>query len=163
MGGSIAVFAYGSLVGTRSHPSRPARVRGVRRTWGVAMDNRVELPGYKVYEDPATGERPAVFVAFLDLADDPSSTVQGVVLDVDPAGLGAFDDRERNYDRVAVETEDGIEAWAYRGSAAGRARLDEGLRTGTAVVDAAYLEAVAELPCDPVPCPVRTLRRVDLR
>lgn len=156
----MEVFAYGSLAANPPLPPRPARVRGVRRTWGVAMDNRVELPGYKVYEDPASGERPAVFVAFLDLEDDPGGAVDGVLLDVDDAQLAALDDRERNYDRVEVAVEGGGRAWAYRGSVAGRARLAEGLRTGTAVVDAGYLEAVAGLPGDAPPCPVRRLRRV---
>ena len=35
--------------------------------WGVAMDNRVDVPGYKPYRLRADGSRPAVFVAFLDI------------------------------------------------------------------------------------------------
>ena len=32
------------------------------------MDNSRDLPGYKYYLDPGTGDRPAGSVAYLDLA-----------------------------------------------------------------------------------------------
>ena len=64
------VFGYGSLVALPD--AVPARLRGYRRVWGVAMDNTVATPGYKVYENPE-GARPAVAVAFLDLAEDPDA------------------------------------------------------------------------------------------
>src|SRR6201986_1657222 len=73
------VFGYGSL-SARPGPA-PTRelkqdgfvadVAGLRRVWGVAMDNRRDLPGYKYYTD-AGGRRPEVFVAYLDLV--PEST-----------------------------------------------------------------------------------------
>lgn len=123
------------------------------------MDNRVTLPGYKYYVDPATGERPSVHVAFLDLVEDPAGWVDGVLLEVAGEDLAALDARERNYDRQAVEV-DGEPAWTYVGSSAGRARFAEGLAAGTLVVHAGYLALVGD--ADPPPCPVVDLRRVDL-
>ncbi|MGH2910161.1 MAG: hypothetical protein ACRDK8_12795, partial [Solirubrobacteraceae bacterium] len=67
------VFGYGSLAAGDVTPGRRrlltgfvADLRGVRRGWGVAMDNRVDLPGYKCYLDP-DGRRPALSVCFLDI------------------------------------------------------------------------------------------------
>lgn len=151
------MFVYGSLVSpARAALDRTVRpggfvadVRGARRSWGVAMDNRHDLPAYKYYLD-ACGRRPEVFVAFLDLqlggADD-GAKVNGVCLPADGATLARLDARERNYDRTEIT--DRLDAavgpaqvWTYVGSAAGRARLREGRRTGRAVIHAAYLEAV---------------------
>ncbi|MFL5843207.1 MAG: gamma-glutamylcyclotransferase family protein [Solirubrobacteraceae bacterium] len=148
----MLVFGYASL---KVEGGRPARLPGWRRVWGVAMDNRVAIPGYKIYEDPATGERPAVHVAFLDIVEEPEAVVEGVLLEV--ADLAPLDARERNYDRVRVETDAGP-AWTYVGSAAGRARFTE---AEALVVDRTYLALVADAP--PPPCPVVNLRRVDLR
>lgn len=153
---SPAVFAYGSLAGPHG---RPARVRGMRRVWGVAMDNREAIPGYKRYLDPSTGEAPPLHVAFVDLAEDPGGTVDGVVLEVGEDELAALDRRERNYERVRVALEDGGAAWTYVGSAGGRRRLAEGRAAGTAVVARGYLELVG---LDPGDLPVADLERQDL-
>jgi gamma-glutamylcyclotransferase (GGCT)/AIG2-like uncharacterized protein YtfP len=152
------VFAYGSLT------ARPglivsrelkesgfvADLAGLRRTWGVAMDNRRDLPGYKYYSD-AQRRRPDVFVAYLDLVDAPgnvAAAVNGMCLPVDEATLALLDRRERNYertdvsDRVAPGELGGARVWAYIGMAAARERLAEGRRTGTAVIDAGYVRTV---------------------
>ena len=115
------------------------RLAGHRRVLGVAMDNRVDLPGYKWYRDPRDGSRPAVMVAFADLAPAPAGEVNGVC--VPAPDLAALDLRERNYDRVEVT--DAIadppgRTWAYVGSAAGRARFAR----GPTVVARAYLEGI---------------------
>jgi gamma-glutamylcyclotransferase (GGCT)/AIG2-like uncharacterized protein YtfP len=155
------VFGYGSLTArTGPLPTRElkehgfvADVAGLCRIWGVAMDNRRDLPGYKYYTD-AGGHRPEVFVAYLDLvpADtapahpgEPAARVNGVCLPVDDAMLEQLDRRERNYERTDVS--DHIEAggarvWAYIGMAEARARLAEGRRTDTAVIDAGYVATV---------------------
>lgn len=130
---------------------------GLRRAWGVAMDNREAIPGYKVYEDPQTGERPPVHVAFLDVVDDPGAFVDGVLIDV--PDLARLDTRERNYVRRQVLTDAGP-AWIYTGSATGQARFADGLATGTLVVQAGYLALVGDAP-EP-PCPVADLIRRDL-
>src|SRR6478735_213255 len=105
------VFGYGSLAGglaTRPNPKHAtgrfvAELAGLQRWWGVAMDNRISVPGYKTYRDTA-GEAPAVHVAFLDLrpALAGAPAVNGVCLAVTGAELVALDRRERNYDRVDV-------------------------------------------------------------
>lgn len=179
------VFGYASLSVLLAVP--PTRVpgprgyvtdlRGARRGWGVAADNAHALPGYKRYR-AADGSYPPVHVAFLDLLDG-DGTVNGVCLPVDAAALAALDRRERNY--VRVEVTERIAAplgrtWTYVGSAAGRARLAEGRRAGTAVVTREYLDVVlggfAALGHDELArfragseldgLPVRALERVDL-
>ena len=91
------VFGYGSLV------ALPGAVRselgGHRRLWGVAMDNAVDIPGYKRYLAP-DGSRPDVCVAFLDIEPDACGSVIGACFAV--ADLAALDCREHNYERVDV-------------------------------------------------------------
>ena len=144
-GGRQFVFGYGSLVAGHEH-GHVTRLRGHARAWGVAMDNRRDIPGYKSYRLRADGSRPAVFVAFVDLEPDPAAAITGVCMPVSDGDLRALDERERNYDRVEVtEAIDGCPAgpvFAYRGSEAGRARLRDGLAAGRAVVSRAYLAGV---------------------
>ncbi|HYZ80338.1 MAG TPA: gamma-glutamylcyclotransferase family protein [Solirubrobacteraceae bacterium] len=154
------VFGYGSLTARPSPvPTRElkehgfiADLAGLRRVWGVAMDNRRDLAGYKYYTD-ATGRRPEVFVAYLDLVaapDDPATGVNGLCLPVDGATLAVLDRRERNYERVDVSDRlapggpgvDGIRVWAYLGSAAARERFAAGREAGTAVIEAGYVRTV---------------------
>jgi hypothetical protein len=112
----------------------------------VAMDNRVDVPGYKHYRLRADGSRPAVCVAFLDLlADDPSATTTGVCVPVDDAQLPIIDRRERNYERIDVtgclgDGGPGAVTWAYVGTPAGRGRLREARERGRAVISRDYLE-----------------------
>ena len=138
-----SVFGYGSLAGGAG--GRPARLRGYRRVWGVAMDNRVDIPGYRSYRRPDDGSRPAVHVAFLDIVEDPGGAVDGVLIAVDDGRLAELDERERNYDRIdvsaAVAGAPG-RVWTYRGSDDGRARLRAALAQRDAVVDADYAQAV---------------------
>jgi hypothetical protein len=147
------VFGYGSLAAGQLMLSREQRANGfiadlcgMRRGWGVAMDNRVDLPGYKCYLDDQ-GRRPPVSVCFLDIVEDvPQAQVNGVCLPVAAADLAALDRRERNYDRIDVSDRllgvDGIRVWTYRGSVDGRARFDAAVQAGTAVIQAGYVAAV---------------------
>jgi hypothetical protein len=119
------------------------RIAGLRRVLGVAMDNAVDLPGYKHYLDPRDGSRPAVMVAFADLVEAPGGggpSVNGVL--VPAADLAGLDRRERNYDRVDVTDRVADpppgRVWAYLGSASGRERF----AIGPTVVARAYVEAV---------------------
>jgi gamma-glutamylcyclotransferase (GGCT)/AIG2-like uncharacterized protein YtfP len=149
------VFGYGSLT-ARSGPVPTRELKehgfvadlvGLSRSWGVAMDNRRDLPGYKYYRD-ARGARPEVFVAYLDLVAapaDPAARVNGVCLPVDEATLKQLDRRERNYARIDVSDRiaaGGARVWAYVGMVAAGERLAEGRRTGTAVIDAGYVRTV---------------------
>ena len=122
---------------------------GLRRSWGVAMDNRRDLPGYKYYPD-ARGARPDVFVAYLDLVAGARRSGRAGQRRL-PAGrrghAGAARPpraqlrAHRRVDRVAAGRW-GARVWAYIGRAAARERLAEGRRTGTAVIDAGYVRTV---------------------
>lgn len=165
------VFGYGSLAGGAA--GHAARLEGHRRVWGVAMDNRVTVPGYKLYHLRADGSRPAVFVAFLDVVAEAGAATDGLLLEVDDDALRALDERERNYERVdvtsAVPGAPGT-VWTYRGTAAGRERLRRGRRLGRLVVDRAYLQTVRagfaalglDGHADPGDLAVLDLERVDL-
>jgi hypothetical protein len=129
------VFGYASL---RALGGEPAVLRGHERFWGVAMDNRVDLPGYKKWLRP-DGTRPAVHVAFLDVRPAPGRDLPGVLLPADD--LAALDRRERNYARADVCAH--VEpcpgrVWTYVGRPEARARL---ARAGRVLVARAYLEA----------------------
>lgn len=159
------VFAYGSLAADVT-PVGAATLPGHRRAWGVAMDNRVDLPGYKAWL-AADGGRPAVFVAFLDLRADAGAETSGLL--VPAREIAALDARERNYVRrdvtaLVAGAPAGARVWTYAGSPAGRARLLEGRRSGTAVVAAAYLRAVEAAfgPLGDPGLPVADLRRIEL-
>jgi gamma-glutamylcyclotransferase (GGCT)/AIG2-like uncharacterized protein YtfP len=129
------------------------------------MDNTRDLPGYKYYLDPATGGRPAIYVAYVDLAPDAASSVEGVVFAVDERALDALDRRERNYERIDVTPRINPaperRVWTYRGTADARERFELGLATGTVVVDRAYYESVRV--GEPPPVPIRSLERIDLK
>lgn len=207
------VFAYGSLVQDRGGvgapggavrrdrtgasvteelgpgaPLREAYLRGHRRTWGVAMENALSLPGYKYYLDAADGSRPDVFVTFLDLVEEPGARVNGALLPVDAELLAALDRRERNYARrdvtsvVELVTPGGPDAvkparvWTYFGKDDARRRARDGRRVGRGVVHRAYLDgvragfaaladgALAEFEASTIPhgCRVLELSRVEL-
>jgi hypothetical protein len=163
------VFGYGSLVVAGG--GVPCSLPGHRRCWGVAMDNRVDIPGYKHFLGP-DGDRPAVHVAFLDLRSDGAGTVDGAAVEVDD--LAALDARERNYDRIEITGELDLpgRVFTYVGSAGGRARLAAGLADGTARISAQYAEGVEagfaalgrldeyRRSTDPDPCPRADLRVV---
>jgi hypothetical protein len=172
------VFGYGSLARSGDGDARPATLRGARRTWGVAMDNRVDLPGYKFYVDRETGTRPALYVAFLDLRPA-DGDMSGALLPVADGDLPALDDRERNYARLDVtgrvpEAPAGARVWAYAGRDDSRERFRHALATGRACVSREYRDGVLagfrelsaldafEASTDPLPCPLRDLERIDL-
>src|SRR4051794_24828237 len=96
------LLAYGSLVADMPGDPYARKVRGLRRQWGVAMDNRVDLPGYKSFVRSGTGERHDGHVAFLDLVEEPAAVANGVLFEVQESELAALDERERNYSRVDV-------------------------------------------------------------
>ena len=65
-------------------------LRDHRCGWGVAMDNRRTIPGYKFYVDPETGARPEIYVAFVCIWREPGASVEGVLFEVDDDGLAAI-------------------------------------------------------------------------
>jgi hypothetical protein len=143
------LFAYGSLLppGRAELPPGlvPCTLRAWRRSWGVAMDNAEDLPGYKHYLAP-DGVRPAVMVAFLDIAPAPGAAVNGIAIPVDPREFPGLDARERNYERIEVTGEldrdlDG-RVWTYRGLPAARERAARGSAEGRLVVADSYRDRV---------------------
>lgn len=158
------VFGYGSLAALPG--AVPAVLRDHRRTWGVAMDNRVVIPGYKVYTD-AAGVRPAVCVAFLDVEPAPGAVVRGACLEVDGEALTRLDARERSYARKDVSgLVDGPRGpvFTYRGRPEPRRCAAASRANGTLVVQRAYLELVrgALGAVEDPGCPVLPLVRHDL-
>jgi cation transport regulator ChaC len=143
------LFAYGSLLPahTAALPAGlvPCRLRGWQRSWGVAMDNSADLPGYKHYLAP-DGTRPDVMVAFLNVDPEPGAETNGVVIPVGAEELPGLDTRERNYERAEVTGQidpviDG-RVWVYRGLAAARGRAGRGRAEGRLVVARDYRETV---------------------
>lgn len=134
------IAGYGSLAAEAPHDSPLVAVRGLRRDWGVALDNAVDVPGYKHYVLP-DGTRPSCHVAFLDAveADASTATVDAILYPVaDAPALEVLDRRERNYRRVdvrdrVVDPPVGGPLWLYVGLPEGReraatARVDGSLR-----------------------------------
>jgi len=189
------VFGYGSLAAhpaglVRAGASDEGRVAegftaellGHQRWWGVAMDNRQTVGGYKAYLDDR-GLRPAIDVAFLDLRPSHEATlgVNGLCAPATAAELAALDARERNYRRVDVSGSLSIRAgsdrvWAYVGLETARERAQRARARGTLVVHRAYRELVEsgfaalgpaalaqyhETTAGP-DCPERALTRIDL-
>jgi cation transport regulator ChaC len=185
------VFGYGSLA-RAAGAALPCRLLDHRRGWGVAMDNRLMIPGYKVYVDPLTGEQPPVYVAFLDIRPQPGARVNGVAFPVDADELALIDGRERQYERrdvthlvdldldgrsralrASAGFPDGT-VWAYAGRAESRRRCAAGRADGTTVIAAPYHRHVREgfrarglldafeRTTDPPDLPERELQRVDL-
>lgn len=139
------VFGYGSLFGLGALGGGiPCRLSGYRRSWNVAMDNAVDLPGYKYYVDAATGQRPAAMVAFLNIQEDPGGCLNGLVFAVE--SLDVLDDRERNYrrcdvaDRLSVGF--GGPVWAYVGLDAARRRFELGAAERRVGVSREYHDGV---------------------
>ncbi len=183
------IFGYGSLVDSRHLSEFLARhgialnqhchceLGGFKRTWSVAMNNALTLPGYKYYLDPATGDRPHVYVAFVNIerhTDTAEARIAGILFEVDAAALALLDAREHNYARhdVTADLSIAVEGtvWSYVGRPDAAARFRHGLATSSVVIEEAYkhrieaayararLPFAAEMPDD---IPSVTLTRVD--
>ena len=171
------ILAYGSLA-RAAGAALPCRLLDHRRGFGVAMDNRRTIPGYKVYLDPLTGEQPPVYVAFLDIRPQPRARVNGLAFGVDPGQLPELDRRERQYERrdvtALVDADLDGTVWAYVGRPEARRRYEAGRADGTTVVAGSYHRGVREgfralglleafeRTTDPPEVPERELQRIDL-
>ena len=151
------VFGYGSLVDVDALAGflgRPVpadewtrcRLRGYRRAWNVAMDNSLDVPGYKHYVDAETGLRPAGFVTFLNIRPAARQAVNGIVFRVRKHEIPQIDARERNYDRIDVsgklDPEVPGRVWTYRGKADAQRRYVWAARLRSAVISQDYFDAV---------------------
>lgn len=109
------------------------------------MDNRIDIPGYKYYIDPISGDRPPIHVAFLDIEPDTDSKVNGVCVPVTSGQLTELDRREQQYDRIDIGEQFPMLAdpvWMYVGSTRGRERRRAGDLSGTTVVTREYRNSV---------------------
>lgn len=192
-GAPIYVFGYASLVALPEsldvggdHSPLPGRLRGYRRFWGAAMNNWEGGEEAKHFLDRATGERPRIRVAYLDIEPSEGSAVNGVAIPVDEQRLAAFDAREINYERVdmtgvfepATDAEapadPPVQVFAYVGLDAARERCRQGHADGNAFVSRDYAAGVRlaferlgtdaleeyERTTDPLPFPERDLQMV---
>jgi hypothetical protein len=172
------VFGYASLVALPEPGAVPGRLRGYRRFWGAAMDNWDAANDRKHFLDRASGERPHIRVAYLDVERREGGGVNGLAIPVDAGRLAALDAREVNYERIEVT--DAFDAAAgsaidpaggrvftYVGTAAARERCQRGRVEGNCCVSRDYVanvraafaalgdDALAELDrtTDPLPFP----------
>jgi hypothetical protein len=164
------VFGYASLVAHRERVQDGgveraplvSRLRGFRRTWGVAMNNWEAGEGEKHFVDSRTGLKPHVRVAYLDVREAADAVANGLALPADADRLAALDAREVNYARLDVTEAfepvgaGGREAstvakwraagprrvFAFVGTEAARGRCQAGLTAGDTVVSRAYFELV---------------------
>ena len=128
------VFGYGSLVELTEplvsdghvFPVVPGRLLGFRRFWGAAMNNWEATEAEKHFVDPASGLKPRVKVAYLDIEEESGSAVNGLAIPVDATRLATLDLREINYSRIEVTPafEPAIEhrVFTYVGTDAARER-----------------------------------------
>jgi hypothetical protein len=176
------VFGYASLVALEDAEALPGRLRGHRRSWGVAMNNWEGGEGVKHWLDRESGERPHIRVAYIDLREQEGSVVNGLALPVDADRLAELDAREINYERIEVTEAfepagppaDALRVFTYVGLGAARERCRLGAEEGNVYVSGDYAgtvrraferlgpDALAEFDrtTDPLPFPERDLRVV---
>ena len=158
MGQQNFIFGYGSLVDVHSlsqYLGRQLRspsdftychLKNFRRCWNVAMDNRVDLPGYKHYIERETGRRPASFVTFLNIRPHPGTTILGILFRVGDRELHLLDRRERNYTRIevnrALDRAVRGSVWTYIGLPEAKHRYRQGLNQNSAIVSQDYFNKV---------------------
>jgi cation transport regulator ChaC len=108
------IFGYGSLVNAKNlqiYLNRSLKanfdfnlssLEGYRRCWNIAMDNQIDLPGYKYYLEKDIGIRPNGFVTFLNIRPSQCESIYGILFRVYDEELQLLDERERNYKRIDV-------------------------------------------------------------
>jgi cation transport regulator ChaC len=109
--GTVAVFAYGSLVdpesfeltlGRKPAVLQPARLHGWRRRWSVMRDN---LAAEKTFARHPDGELPPYVIGLNLEPDDGNRDVpgpNGALIEVEAQELSRLDLRELRYDRVEL-------------------------------------------------------------
>lgn len=152
------VFGYGSLVDVENLQKYLGRsltdsfdftfcyLKGYRRCWNIAMDNRIDLSNYKYYLDKKTRSRLEVFVAFLNIRPHEESNIVGILFSVSDKDLQDLDKRERNYRRVditnLIETPVKGKAWVYIGLDEAKRRYQEGLTQNNVIISHSYFNSV---------------------
>ncbi|MCP5220255.1 MAG: hypothetical protein H6944_01010 [Zoogloeaceae bacterium] len=156
----IYVFGFGSLVDPASFSRTIGRaqwviedfplatLKGYKRVWDVAMDNRVSLPGYKHYVREDAPDSPlAAYVCFLDVVREPSKEVVGALAAVNAEEFERLKLRERNYAAVDVTADmahpplDG-RVFTFMGLDEAKARYAAGCAAGTLLINTRYQATV---------------------
>lgn len=162
----MLIFGYGSLVNIKhlqAYLGRPlspdkdfwfCRLHNYRRCWTAAMDNRLNVPGYKYYVARQSGDRPTHtpaqrldgFVTFLNIRSCPETTITGIVFEVSSQELVRLDQRERNYRKVDVTNLIDVpmpdKVYAYIGLAEAEQRYQRGLKSKNAMISQDYYDLV---------------------
>jgi hypothetical protein len=154
--GSLARLVAPVAFGGREVAPVWGLLRGHRRDWGVAMDNRAAVSDPKHYVQADDGRRFDGHVAFLDVVPEDGSAVPALAIPVDEARLAALDAREVNYDRHDVRDRfDGrvaggpvLPVWVFRGTPDGRDRARRAAAQGTLAVSAGYVRDVTDAFAD---------------
>ena len=155
-GGPIGyVFGYATIADANDHlvvrsasglPPVYGHVRGFRRVWNAAVDNRAATTDHKHYVDPASGERPDVVVVTLNLERDEASSVNGIAVAVDESMLALFDRREHFLNRIEVgdrfSASEGLPVWAYTANPESLALYRSASAEGRAFIRQSYYERV---------------------
>jgi cation transport regulator ChaC len=154
MGESNFIFAYGSLVNKKDLQSYLGRspseiqcnLRDYRRCWNIAMDNQIDLPGYKYYVYKDTGERPKSFITFLNIRPCEGERITGILFQIFDEELRRLDKRERNYRRIDVTNSIDIpvkgKVWTYIGLDEAEKRYQQGFEQGNAIISQDYYKEI---------------------
>ncbi|GAB4528269.1 MAG: hypothetical protein Tsb0014_09490 [Pleurocapsa sp.] len=155
---SNLVFGYGSLMnisnlqkylGRNLIPDldfRFCHLHNFQRCWNIAMDNSLDLPNYKYYVEPKTGNRPAAFVTFLNVCPIQSQAIMGILFRVSEKELQNLDRRERNYRRIdatnLIDYSINGKAWVYIGLDEAQQRYQQGLQQSNVMIAQDYFNSV---------------------
>ncbi len=109
------IFGYGSIVNIDKLPKFMKRdiyeinyqlseLKGYKRVWNVAKNNKYVIGIRKIYRDNKTGDWFDGSPVFLNIvpSDDCNTPVNGIIVEVDDNDLDWFDLREEHYYRVNV-------------------------------------------------------------
>ncbi|NET10514.1 MAG: gamma-glutamylcyclotransferase [Symploca sp. SIO2B6] len=154
----MLIFGYGSLVNVEHLQNdlgrtleaekdfRFCQLQHFRRCWTVAMDNRINIPGYKYYVDVHTGQRPNGFVTFLNIRPCQGTSITGIVFKVSTQELERLDQRERNYRKLDVTEHLDVpvseKVYAYVGLDESEKHYYEGVTQDSAIISKDYYELV---------------------
>lgn len=162
IGDATYIFGYGSLVNIEKlqyYLKREkmfsvdelfiCKLKGFRRIWNVAMDNRNDLQGYKHYlevKEDGKRIRSPYYVTFLNIEPYPNSEVLGVLFKVDRKMLARLLARERNYELLNIskylDFESSPQAYAFVATSSGIQRFKQGIANNSAVISKEYFESV---------------------
>ena len=154
----MLIFGYGSLVHVEhlqrylgrdlvhSNDFMFCQLKNFCRCWTAAMDNRINVPGYKYYVEKHTGHRPDGVVTFLNIRPCKGKNITGIIFNVSKEELIRLDQREQNYRKIDVtamiDAPVSEKVYAYIGLNESERRYHEGLRRQNAMISQEYYDLV---------------------